>query len=141
MGIIDSILGKGVIGEKPLEQAGNLAWKLREVFKGKEVDPQTQSDSLKKLDELVHQINLADAQSKSWWQAGWRPFIGWIAGLSLGFYYIPQFSLAAYIWSKMCLKANEILPYPMASDQLMELVYALLGFGLYRSIEKLSKKD
>jgi hypothetical protein len=33
-------------------------------------------------------INLVEAQSTSWFVAGWRPFIGWVCGTGLGYQFL-----------------------------------------------------
>ena len=45
------------------------------------------------LSTLFHQANLAqiellkeDAKSKNWFQNSWRPFVGWICGLSMAYH-------------------------------------------------------
>jgi hypothetical protein len=87
-------------------------------------------------------INKAEAQHRTVFVAGWRPFIGWVCGLSLGAYYIPQFVLASYLWVKMCLESNELLAYPdVNADSLFELVLAMLGMAGLRTYEKLKGKS
>lgn len=90
--------------------------------------------------ELQVEINKLEAQHRSWFVAGWRPFIGWICGMSLGFYYIPQFALASYLWGMVCIGTKSLAPYPITQvDGLLELVLALLGMATIRTVEKLGK--
>ncbi|MEZ0171017.1 3TM-type holin [Microvirga sp. TS319] len=65
-------------------------------------------------------INLADAQSETWFQKGWRPFVGWVCGFGL---------LAS--WAGVPFGLHMIPP-----DQLYPLLYGLLGLGGYRSAER-----
>ncbi len=39
-----------------------------------------------------HEVNALEATHRSVFVAGWRPFIGWVLGMSLAFYYLPQFA-------------------------------------------------
>lgn len=91
--------------------------------------------------ELQSEINKLEAQHRSIFVAGWRPAIGWVLAISLGTYYIPQFTLASVLWVKLCWTAQELVKYPVESIAgLMELVLAMLGMAGYRTIEKLNSK-
>ena len=72
----------------------------------------------------------ADAQG-NWFQASWRPLIGWLAGISLGInYMIAPIAL--------CF-GFEI---PMADmSVMMPLLLGMLGIGGMRSFDKLKKTD
>ena len=87
--------------------------------------------------EIVGQAMINDSKSKNWFQAGWRPFIGWIAGIGLAIYFIPQYLVAAYIFIDTFRASGEIVPFPASPDAIMELVVALLGLGILRTGEKI----
>ena len=61
--------------------AGSLAWEIREAIKGKELDP-------KELLEIQTKINEIEAQHRTIFVAGWRPFIGWICGIALMYNFV-----------------------------------------------------
>lgn len=88
------------------------------------------------------EVNKVEGQHSSWFVAGWRPYIGWVAGTALAIYYIPQFLVATAMWFLLCWRAvyvygAETLPaYPISGADLLELVAAMLGLGVLRSIEK-----
>ena len=86
--------------------------------------------------EIVGTAMVNDSKSGNWFQAGWRPFIGWIAGLGLAFYFLPQFILAAYMFVETYLRLGTIIDFPANPDALIQLVLALLGLGSLRTIEK-----
>lgn len=74
------------------------------------------------------QINLAEAQSKSVFVAGWRPAIGWLCGLGL----LWQFFLAPILG--VLLQTHHI---PVIdSTSLQDLLFALLGMGTLRTVDK-----
>lgn len=139
MSFLDKFIGN--VAASPIKAIGNVFDKLftsdEERLKAKAV--------LEKLkqhpSELQVELNKLEAQHRSIWVAGWRPFIGWVCGISLGCFFIPQFILAAYLWMDMCLKMHKIVPYPVTPSGLHELVYALLGLGLYRTFEKFTGKS
>lgn len=90
--------------------------------------------------ELQNALNMVDAQSRMWWQAGWRPFIGWVCGLALALYYLPQFATASVMWAVLCWQAGAAVPYPVTDiSGLMELIIGLLGLGVLRTVEKIGK--
>jgi holin (3TMs family) len=76
-------------------------------------------------------VNLKEAENHSLFVSGWRPFIGWICGISLAFYFIPQYIMGAYLWSVMCLHEHKLLAFPISDNDLLELLGILLGIGVY----------
>lgn len=116
---------------------GELAKDLREAIKGKEIDPEKALDLIKLQSELTK----VEAQHRTVFVAGWRPFIGWVAGTALAFFYIPQFALASFLWAKVVLEAGELTPYPeVNANHLFELVIGMLGLGALRTYEKIKNK-
>lgn len=84
--------------------------------------------------ELMGQIevNKEEAKHASIFVAGWRPFIGWVGGVGLGY----TFVLAPFI--EFVARASGYvgdMPLP-DSSQLMALVTAMLGVGAMRSYDK-----
>jgi len=125
----------------PIEAIGNV---LDKVLTSEEEKLQGQAVLQKLLQhpqELQAEINKLEAQHRSTFVAGWRPAIGWVLALSLGLYYIPQFSTAAYLWIWACFKTNTVVAFPVSEiSGLMELVLAMLGMAGYRTLEKLNNK-
>ena len=92
-----------------------------------------------KLEALMQQphilqavANIEGAKHRSIFVAGWRPAIGWVAALGLGYQYLVL-PFAGLINAYLKLPAD--LPN-LESDQLMTLVLALLGLGGMRTYEK-----
>ena len=91
--------------------------------------------------ELQTEINKLEAQSRSLFVAGWRPFIGWICGTALGIYYIPQFAVATILWVRLCWNAQTLASYPISDiSGLTQLIIAMLGLAGYRTLEKFGGK-
>lgn len=116
-----SLLGKG---EKGNTNLGGLALDIREAIKGKEMDPQ-------RLIELQAEINKVEAQNRSMFVSGWRPFIGWICGFAFGFHYIVMPLLLAY---------TDIKPIEFDTNSLFTVLMGMLGLGGLRTYEKLKDK-
>ena len=78
------------------------------------------------------EINKLEAQSRSKYVAGWRPTIGYVCAASLAFVFIIN-PILQYITHS---------PGPeIPADLVMKLVYALLGLGGIRTIEKIKGKS
>jgi len=145
MGILGKIIGQagGTIIKDTLGGIGTLAKDLRSAITG-DLSPEKKAELEAKtleLEALASQaqtaINLEEAKSTSLWVAGWRPFIGWICGTSIGCYFIPQYLGATVIWAFACWQAKGMVPYPIEEPRgLIELVLALLGLGALRTYEK-----
>jgi len=116
-----SLIGKSDSGRSNI---GGLALDIREAIKGKEMDPQ-------RLIELQAEINKVEAQNRSMFVAGWRPFIGWICGLAFGFHYIVMPLLLAY---------TDIKPVEFDTNSLFTVLMGMLGLGGLRTYEKLKDK-
>lgn len=77
-------------------------------------------------------INKAEAQSASNFRGGWRPFIGWVCGLGLGYQFLIR-PLANGVFTYY----GHGTPMPdLDTSTLMALVTGMLGFGGLRTFEK-----
>lgn len=75
--------------------------------------------------------NAIMAASSSMFNSGWQPLIGWTAGFLVLIYYCPQIMIITYVWGSHCIDTGIITPFPMKSDEILNLVYLLFGFGGY----------
>lgn len=86
------------------------------------------------------ELNKLEAQSRSWFNSGWRPAVGWVLAISLALYYIPQFAMAAVLWSLVCIETGTLVAYPVEIHGLKELLLSMLGLGAIRTYEKVKGK-
>ena len=115
---------KGGDGRKSV--AGNLAWEIREAIKGKELDPN-------ELISLQTKINEIEAQHRTVFVAGWRPFIGWVCGIALAYNFVIR---DLFIW----LINPDIVPPALQMEHLMTVLLGMLGLGGLRTYEKIKDK-
>lgn len=87
--------------------------------------------ALQEPGKLQVELNKIEAQHRSVFVAGWRPFIGWVCGIGLSFPFVINPILQ---WATS--KPGPELPL----DVLVELVLAMLGLGALRTVEKLNRK-
>lgn len=78
-------------------------------------------------------INTEEAKSASVFVSGWRPFIGWVCGVGLGYVFLV-YPLLTW-WA--ALYRPTFVPPMLIADHLFELVTAMLGLGGLRTFEKL----
>lgn len=83
------------------------------------------------------ELNKVEANHASIFIAGWRPFIGWVAGLAILWKYLMGPLL---VWSLSAFGIITELPV-IANEELMTLVFAMLGVGGMRSFDKLKGTD
>lgn len=78
--------------------------------------------------------NKAEAASSSVFVAGWRPSVGWVCSAALAWQLIlaPSIQWGATIYGKPV-----VLP-PLDTETLISLLFALLGIGGMRTVEKLN---
>lgn len=134
MGILN-ILGLGDASAKPIEAIGNVIDKAF-TSDAERLSAQELLERLRQNPQMwAAELNKINASDSRLFNSGWRPSIGWVCSFSLALYYIPQFILAAYLWCKMCIDADKLLPYPIDPTSLIELVGVMLGFGTLRTVE------
>lgn len=89
----------------------------------------------KLVDQISQQIAVdqAEAESKSTFVAGWRPFIGWVCGSAIAIEYIIG-PLANWAF---VLAGKKDLVFPSINiNALWPLITGMLGFGGFRTYEK-----
>ena len=87
------------------------------------------------------EVNKAEAQHKSIFVAGWRPFIGWVGGIALAYQFVLYPLL---LWILAILKTNGIdvtAPPVFDSGPLFAIVTGMLGIGGMRSFDKIRNKQ
>jgi len=78
-------------------------------------------------------INKAEAQHRSIFVAGWRPFIGWTCGVALAYHFV----VAPLILFGAGWAGAEIPDLPQFDmDSLMTVLLGMLGLGGMRTFEK-----
>lgn len=83
------------------------------------------------------ELNKVEAAHSSIFVAGWRPFIGWVGGVSLAWTFLvhPLITWVATV-------AGYAGAFPaLDTDPLMTLVMAMLGVGAMRSFDKFNGVD
>lgn len=120
-------------------------------------DPVKQAEEIRKLEELRQngdvaqlnakvqlltgqmRINEAEAQHKSIFVAGWRPFVGWVGGIALGYQFV-LYPVMLWVWAVIepVSAANvPIEPPPvLEADELYTVLLGMLGIGAMRSYDK-----
>lgn len=78
------------------------------------------------------EVNKVEAGHQSLFVAGWRPFIGWMGGVSLGYAFLAQPILS---WFLSIVGVDTPLPMP-DTEAMMALVTAMLGVTAARSFDK-----
>lgn len=61
--------------------------------------------------------------------SGWRPAIGWVCALAMGYQYLLRPFLVAF---------NPVLAFPGLDDNLWQLLAGMLGLGGLRTFEKVN---
>ena len=120
------LLGLFKGGDARKSVAGNLAWEIREAIKGKVLDPN-------QLLEIQTRINEIEAQHRTVFVAGWRPFIGWVCGVALAYNFVVR---DLFIWA---IKPEEVPP-ALQMEHLMTVLLGMLGLGGLRTYEKIKDK-
>ena len=116
-----------ILGISKKDNVSGLGLEIRELLKGKEIDPQ-------KLIELQGEINKIEAQHRTIFVAGWRPFIGWVCGVALAYNFVLRDLLVWFI-------GPEQVPPALQMEHLMTVLIGMLGLGGMRTFEKFNNKS
>ena len=82
------------------------------------------------------EVNKAEAQSRHWFVASWRPFIGWTCGIALMWHFVlSQFIL--FFATMFGFDLPALPEFDMGS--LMTVLMGMLGLGGLRTFEKYKK--
>jgi hypothetical protein len=114
---------------------------LDRLIPDKEANAKAKRELEKTLIDNMAQINIEqiktnqqEAQHRTLWVSGWRPFIGWVCGSAMAWHFIaaPLITFIA-IWSGAEIPAMPT--FDMGS--LMTVLMGLLGLGGMRTFEKM----
>ena len=125
------VLGK-IFGGDTIKTISNVVDDLHFSGEEKEKLKLQMKEIEAKLKEKQLDINKVEAGHKSLFVAGWRPFLGWISGLSIGYVYLFQ-PLLDMILQMFGVEVNWVV---LDLGQLMPLILGMLGLGGLRSFEK-----
>ncbi len=131
MGIF-SFLGKKA-SASPIGAVGNI---LDNLFTSKD-EKLTHEEIRMRINQeplmIQNEINKIEAGHRSVFVAGWRPFIGWVCGLSLA--YVSIFEPIARFIATL---RGYMGVFPVIDTTITnQILMAMLGFGVYRSVEKI----
>jgi len=105
--LLAKLLGLNSGGDSAL---GSFAKDLREAIKGKEIDPAKALELIK----VQNEVNKIEAQHRSIFVAGWRPFIGWVCGVALLYNFILR-DIIAWVYP-------EQIPPALQMDHLITIL-------------------
>lgn len=125
--MLDKLLGGGGI-----KAIGNI---VDEVFTSEDERNQAKISIQKieaRLKEKQMDINKVEAGHRSIFIAGWRPALGWISALSVGYVYLFQ----PFIVMGLKIAGSDVELPSLDLSQLMPLILGMLGLGGLRTFEK-----
>ena len=137
-----SLLGVGSIIEAVGKVAGDLITTDKEKME-MEVEQRKLDLEEKRIDQATDLaqigVNKVEAESPSLFVAGWRPAIGWIGVLAMGYQFLayPLFQWAwKYLQAMGWIPAGMEPPPVLDADQLWVILSGILGIAGMRSFEK-----
>jgi hypothetical protein len=84
-------------------------------------------------------VNAAEAQHKSVFVAGWRPWIGWVGGMAMAYQFV-LYPILLWAWALLKIKgvvpAEAEAPPVLDTGALFSIVTGMLGIGAMRSHDK-----
>ena len=131
-------LGKTVI-ERIWPDANKRAEEMRKLEELKQQGDLAQLNAHVQLLLGQLEVNKIEAANKSLFVAGWRPAVGWICGISLG-YSVLVYGLLMWLWKLLqasgAIPAEMEPPPPTDLAAIMPILLGMLGLGTMRSFDK-----
>ena len=89
------------------------------------------------FNKLQTEINKLEAVKGSLFVSGWRPFVGWVCGVGVGFNFVlrPIFNYVLLVFYP-----DVPIMESLSMAQLIPLLTGMLGFGAIRTYEKVKNK-
>jgi len=110
----------------------------RELTKAKRSFDYKESKLVAEQNIAQMEVNKADANSGSFFQAGWRPAIGWVGAFALAY----QFILYPLLVWALAVSSLDIKPPPLIdANALYPIITGMLGIAGMRSFDKLKQTD
>ena len=129
-------VGVGEVVEGVFSGLDSLFTSDEERAKGRLVMQQT----LQKPHIMQAMANIHEAKHPNWFVAGWRPAIGWLCAVALGYHWLlKDMIVIALVVSETEKEVIELLP-TIDSGEITGLLLALLGLGGLRTYEKITGK-
>ena len=137
------ILSGGLLGGL-FDKVAGVADKLI-VDKDKKIEFKVNLERLKieeagKVEQRLHEqmmgqigVNTEEAKSESLFVAGWRPAVGWIGAIGIGYSFVIEPIMS---WGARVIIGYDGTFPSLNYSELMVLVAGMLGFGGFRSFEK-----
>ncbi len=134
MGVLD-LLGLGQSAAAPIEAIGNVIGKVY-TSEGEKLSAQEMLERLRQNPQMwAAEVNKLDAASQWKYQAGWRPTFGYVCSAALAWTYVFQ-PIVVFILTAFHVT---IPPIDNNIQDLMPIIYGILGLGGLRSFEKIKK--
>lgn len=135
MGLLSKLFGAG--GKtlaQPVEAIGNVLDKLFTSKDEKLTHEEIRLRLMMQPDIAQVEINKLEAQHRSIFVAGWRPFIGWVGGIGFAVNFVvrPLFNYILLIWYP-----DVPIMVSLEMGALTGLLTGMLGFGGLRTYEKI----
>jgi len=138
MGWLTKLFSMGGDGiAKPVDAVGNILDKLFTSKDEKLTHEEVRMRLMMKPDVAQVELNKLEAQHRSTFVAGWRPFIGWVCGIALLYNFILRDIIA---WLLVMYDKTLEPPPELAMEHLMTVLLGMLGLGGMRTYEKLKGK-
>lgn len=89
-------------------------------------------------------VNIEDARSGNWFQAGWRPSVGWTCAAAFGISFVltPLIHTFAFYYAQFAGVELDLTALPKFDlTTMMPVLLGMLGLAGYRSFEKTKGVD
>lgn len=128
---LGSLVGSGTA--TTIEGIANVVDKFVETPQEKEAARIVVMKLQQERDKAQIELNKVEANHRTVFVAGWRPFLGWVCGVGIAYHFIVMPMLTFIV--TIIMKQPPTFPV-LAIGELITLVFAMLGLSTTRTYEK-----
>ena len=131
MNIFSMLFGGGLGGKSPVQQIVEGVEDVSDIFQPSRRERHVAADAQAQAMRYNAQTNMAEARHRSVFVAGWRPSVGWICSIAMGYHFLLHPMLAGAV-----MKYAGIELFQADWQSLSVVLMGMLGMGGLRSFEK-----
>jgi len=136
MSILGALFGTSAAASAVTNIADTVATGLDGLFTSDD-ERLTHKEVMERIEQRPYlaqiKLNMVEASHRTIFVAGWRPFIGWVCGVGIGYHFVLQPLIA---WALAIADPTVVAPPVLDFAPLLTLVMSLLGLAGLRTAEK-----
>ena len=120
------------------DSVGQLMEGTSKILDGLITNKEEKAKVFVELSKMQVEVNKLEASSSSNFKGGWRPAIGGVCAIALGYNFVVRDWINYYV--SIAHEGVELAP-ALQMEHIMTLTLGMLGMGAFRSVDKIMNKS